>query len=122
MSRNETTPAPAAGRTRISIAPTWSSIVPLLLATMRDGTEKGRAMVAEELRAMAKVADLAIAQAELVATATAEDRAAPKMLAVLQRWEKFCAENYGPNAAENVSWIEEQREAIRLATAPDAVK
>lgn len=41
----------------INIAPTWRSILPVLLAAYADGTATGRALALEELKRMAAIAD-----------------------------------------------------------------
>ncbi len=41
----------------INIAPTWRSILPVLLAAYADGTATGQALALEELKRMAAIAD-----------------------------------------------------------------
>ena len=42
----------------IDITPTWEAILPIMLAAVENGTQKGRAIAKEELLRMAKLADL----------------------------------------------------------------
>lgn len=41
----------------IDITPTWSALLPALIAVARDGTEEGRRAALSELRRMAQAAD-----------------------------------------------------------------
>lgn len=43
--------------TTIVMTPTWTGLLPLLLAVITDGTAKGQAAAREELARMAKAAD-----------------------------------------------------------------
>lgn len=52
-------PAPAP-RT-VDITPTWTTIVPILLAVLENNALQGRAAAEAELRRMAKLADLYVA-------------------------------------------------------------
>lgn len=61
----EAASAPAAQElTAVGIKMTWQSSLPMLLAILENGTPEGRAMAEKELRRMAKVADLAVEQAQ----------------------------------------------------------
>ena len=42
----------------VDITPTWAGVLPLLLAALENGTDKARQAAREELRTMAKAADL----------------------------------------------------------------
>lgn len=42
----------------IDLTPTWQGMLPLLLALVESGGEEGRKVATEELRNMAKLADL----------------------------------------------------------------
>lgn len=53
--------APAAPVRTIDCTPTWSAILPALIAAYADGTATGRGIAREELTRMAKAADSAIA-------------------------------------------------------------
>lgn len=39
-------------------APTWTALLPAFFAVMQDGTDEGRRIAREELRRMARAADL----------------------------------------------------------------
>lgn len=41
----------------IDLTPTWSALLPALLAVVKDGTEEGRTAAVSELRRMAQAAD-----------------------------------------------------------------
>lgn len=41
----------------IEITPTWSAVLPILLAAIENGTDHGRRMAREELARMAQAAD-----------------------------------------------------------------
>jgi len=41
----------------VDITPTWTGVLPVLLAALQDGTPKGKAMAIDELRNMALAAD-----------------------------------------------------------------
>ena len=41
----------------IDLTPSWSALLPALLAVVKDGTEEGRTAAAHELRRMAQAAD-----------------------------------------------------------------
>ena len=45
----------------IDATPTWEAVVPLLMAVIENGTFEGRAAAEQELRRMAKLADLYVA-------------------------------------------------------------
>jgi len=51
-------PEPPPPREAIRLAPTWSGIVPLLIAALEHGTDKARDAAKAELREMARAADL----------------------------------------------------------------
>lgn len=48
----------------IDITPTWSGILPALLLTLAQGTDKGQKIAIEELERMAKLADKYVALKE----------------------------------------------------------
>lgn len=56
---------------RIDITPTWSGILPALIAIMRDGTHEGQRLAEIELRRMATLADNWVAHCK----ATGDDTA-----------------------------------------------
>lgn len=41
----------------IEATPTWSGVLPILIAALQDGTDQGRDLATKELRRMAKAAD-----------------------------------------------------------------
>jgi hypothetical protein len=45
----------------IDLTPTWSAILPALIATLRDGTPEGQDIARRELASMAQAADAAVA-------------------------------------------------------------
>lgn len=55
------TPAPPQLPTMIDVTPTWSAILPLLLAVYKDGNFHGIKEAEGELRRMAELADLYVA-------------------------------------------------------------
>lgn len=54
----------------IEATPTWSGVLPLLIAALQDGTEEARDTATQELRRMAKAADLWNARDKSPATDT----------------------------------------------------
>lgn len=48
----------------IDITPTWSGILPVLLLTLAQGTDKGKKIATEELQRMARLADNYVALKE----------------------------------------------------------
>jgi hypothetical protein len=49
--------APARPKT-IDLTPTWTAVLPILFAALEDGTPEGKRMAREEIRQMARAADL----------------------------------------------------------------
>lgn len=46
----------------IDMTPTWSGILPALLASVEDGTPEGRKIAIDELERMARIADKYVAE------------------------------------------------------------
>ena len=42
----------------IDITPTWTAILPALIAALEDGTAEGKRLAREELKTMARAADV----------------------------------------------------------------
>lgn len=58
MPTTETTERPrrtAAGT--LDLTPTWTAVVPVLVAAIQDGTDTGRRLAIEELYRLARIAD-----------------------------------------------------------------
>lgn len=49
----------------VNITPTWSAIVPVLIAVLEDGTPEGKKMAKEEIQRMAMLLDLINAERKL---------------------------------------------------------
>lgn len=75
------------------VTPTWSAIVPLLCAALRDGTDKGQAAARSELGRCAQAADR-------------WNRAAAEMIAALEHAERAMAATYDDKAASRTALSE----------------
>ena len=95
----------------ISLKFKWADTVAPLFAVIKDGTEKGRNDALEELRRMARVADLAVSQQgdkrldEMPLTSGDNAQALTVVWAALERLDLDDAENDQLNTA--MAWLEE---------------
>lgn len=46
------------------LTPTWSATIPVLVAALQNGTKKGKEMAMDELKRMARYADLYVKQVQ----------------------------------------------------------
>lgn len=65
----------------VDLTPTWSGLMPALLAVLRDGTNEGQAMAAAELTRLAQAMDQTIAEQR--AEADAGDKPRPRFEAII---------------------------------------
>lgn len=62
----------------IDLTPTWSGILPALLAVIENGTPEGQKIAREELQRMATLADMYVVQNKLIEAGNASPLLNPK--------------------------------------------